>query len=113
LGLAVATPLEVTEAIETLHGGGPADFRNIVWTLLAEMLLWAKLNHTEGRFPAAEAAIENGSAWAKFGSSSKPKERPGTSRGPSATTRCAIVAPLPAPSTSYVARVDAREIGSL
>src|SRR5215510_14233009 len=67
LGNAVGNSLEVIEAIETLKGGGPLDFREHCLHACAHMLVLGKRaqNLTEGR-SMAETALANGSALEKF-----------------------------------------------
>jgi pyrimidine-nucleoside phosphorylase len=67
LGRAVGNILEVKEAIATLNGGGPADFRELCLTAVAIMLVQAKLvpSLEEGK-KRAEANLQNGKALAKF-----------------------------------------------
>jgi pyrimidine-nucleoside phosphorylase len=113
LGLAAGNALEVVEAIETLHGRGPADFRQHCVDVAAEMLLIAGVvsSPEEGRARAA-GALDDGTAWAKFrewigaqGGDLRFVDEPG--RLPVAP----LSAPLPAPRSGYVARADAREVG--
>jgi pyrimidine-nucleoside phosphorylase len=67
LGTAVGNSLEVCEAIETLHGKGPADFREHCLTLAAHLLsLGGKAaGLAEGRQMAVQA-LSNGQAWEMF-----------------------------------------------
>ena len=67
LGHAVGNALEVVEAIDTLHGGGPADFHEHCLYVSAHMLLLGKRakDLDEGR-RMAEGSIVNGSAFEKF-----------------------------------------------
>ena len=67
LGWAVGNALEVREAIDVLHGGGPADFREHCLEASAHMLQLGKRAGTlaEGRHQA-EQALQDGSAWEKF-----------------------------------------------
>ena len=67
LGCAVGNSLEVVEAIDTLKGGGPADFREHCLHVSAHMLVLGKRAKTleEGR-KTAEKAIADGSAFEKF-----------------------------------------------
>jgi len=67
LGCAVGNSLEVIEAIETLHGGGPVDFREHCLRVCAHMLVLGKRakDLEEGR-AMAEKAIADGSAFEKF-----------------------------------------------
>jgi pyrimidine-nucleoside phosphorylase len=67
LGFAIGNSLEVTEAIETLKGGGPADFRHLCEYLATQMLLLALPGVT---LPQARAKIsrllESGQAVERF-----------------------------------------------
>jgi pyrimidine-nucleoside phosphorylase len=67
LGNAVGNALEVVEAIETLHGRGPQDFREHCLHVSAHMLVLGKRakDLKEGR-SMAERSIADGSAWEKF-----------------------------------------------
>ena len=67
LGFAVGNSLEVIEAIETLKGGGPEDFREHCLYVSAHMLVLGKRakNLEEGR-AMADKAIADGSAFEKF-----------------------------------------------
>ncbi len=67
LGEAVGNSLEVTEAIDTLHGGGPADFREHCLHVSAHMLVLGRVapNLEAGR-RMAEDAISSGKAFEKF-----------------------------------------------
>jgi pyrimidine-nucleoside phosphorylase len=67
LGRAVGNAVEVVEAIEFLQGGGPADFREVVLALSAEMLvLGERAESTEAARSKLETCIEDGSAMARF-----------------------------------------------
>ena len=67
LGCAVGNSLEVIEAIETLKGGGPEDFREHCLHVSAHMLVLGKRTKDLGEGRAlAEKAIANGSALEKF-----------------------------------------------
>jgi len=67
LGEAVGNALELEEAIETLHGRGPADFRLLVTILAGHMLaMGEKAPTAEAGRAMAERALDDGSAWAKF-----------------------------------------------
>ncbi len=67
LGEAVGNAIELKEAIETLHGRGPADFREHCFTIAAHMLLLGEKAKTlEAAHSMAEKAISDGKAWEKF-----------------------------------------------
>jgi pyrimidine-nucleoside phosphorylase len=113
LGCAVGNALEVREAIDTLHGGGPADFREHCLHVAAQLLVLAKHARTAAAARAElEAALENGQAWAKFtqlvaaqGGDVLVVEQP--EKLPTAR----LIEAVPSPRTGYLRRVDAREIG--
>ena len=62
LGLAVGNSLEVCEAIETLKGGGPEDFRKLCIELSAQMLFLAEHGDLKKCRAMAEDAIASGRA---------------------------------------------------
>lgn len=67
LGIAVGNALEVREAIDTLHGGGPIDFREHCLVVASHMLLaGGKADSLDASRRMAEEALRTGSAWEKF-----------------------------------------------
>ncbi len=67
LGIAVGNALEVREAIDTLHGGGPIDFREHCLVVASHMLLaGGKADGLDASRSMAEEALRTGSAWEKF-----------------------------------------------
>ena len=113
LGLAVGNALEVSEAIETLHGRGPDDFRQHCVDVAGEMLLIAGAAESPaaGRAKAAGTLVD-GSAWAKF------RQFVGAQGGdvafvddPRKLPQAPVVRPLAAPRAGYVAGLDAGEVG--
>ena len=67
LGCAVGNALEVREAVETLRGGGPDDFRLHCLEVASHMLLIGKLAQDEGQGRLmAEKALAGGTALAHF-----------------------------------------------
>ena len=67
LGRAVGNSLEVREAIDTLRGEGPADFKEVVFALGSPMLMLAGRAADEKEARALmEGVIEDGSALDKF-----------------------------------------------
>ena len=113
LGCAVGNALELKEAIETLRGGGPQDFREHCLTVAAHMLLLGgkAAEETQAR-QMGESALREGRAWEKFrtlviaqGGDVAAVEDP--SRLPTAR-RIETVA---APRSGYLSRVDARIVG--
>jgi pyrimidine-nucleoside phosphorylase len=113
LGLAAGNALEVVEAVDTLQGRGPSDFRRHCVDVAAEMLLiaGAVASPEEGRARAA-GTLDDGTGWALF-------RRWIAAQGgdlhfvdnPSRLPKAPLIAPLLAPRSGYVARADAREVG--
>jgi len=67
LGCAVGNALELKEAIETLHGGGPEDFREHCITVSSHMLvLGHRVDKVETAREQVEQALDNGNAWSRF-----------------------------------------------
>ncbi|MEG1953053.1 MAG: pyrimidine-nucleoside phosphorylase [Hydrogenoanaerobacterium sp.] len=66
LGSAIGNSLEVTEAVDTLHGNGPADFTEVCLQLASNMLFLADKGDVASCRKLAEEAIANGSAFAKL-----------------------------------------------
>jgi pyrimidine-nucleoside phosphorylase len=67
LGFAVGNSLEVVEALHTLRGGGPADFREHCLHACAHMLvLGGRAATLQEARAQAEKAVANGSALEKF-----------------------------------------------
>lgn len=67
LGNAVGNALEVKEAIDTLHGQGPADFREHCLLVASHMLLLAgKAQDLLAARRTAEKNLDNGNGWEMF-----------------------------------------------
>ncbi|GAA5416934.1 pyrimidine-nucleoside phosphorylase [Paraliobacillus ryukyuensis] len=67
LGFAIGNALEVKEAIDTLHGHGPADLHELCLTLGSQMVYLAnKANSIEEARSMLEDAIQSGKAIEKF-----------------------------------------------
>ncbi len=114
LGLAAGNALEVVEAIATLQGAGPADFRQHCVDVAAEMLLIARAvaSPEEGRTRARPARSLTGLPGHCSGAGLRPRAATcASSMIPARLPRAPLIAPLPAPRSGYVARADAREVG--
>lgn len=113
LGCAVGNALEVREAIDTLHGRGPADLRQHCLAASAHMLrLGHKADSVEEGEKLAAHLLDSGQAWIKFvalvqaqGGDVDMIEQP--DRLPQAR----LVQDVPAPRSGYIAAMDAAEIG--
>jgi pyrimidine-nucleoside phosphorylase len=113
LGRAVGNALEVMEALETLRGGGPPDFREHCLVIGAEMLLLGGLARSpeEARDKLLKT-LEDGSALDKFrvwvhaqGGDARVVDEPAL------LPQAPVIEPTPAPRSGYVAGIDAREVG--
>jgi pyrimidine-nucleoside phosphorylase len=113
LGRAVGNALEVKEAIATLQGGGPPDFREHCLVVASHMLvLGGKAESEQDGRRMAEEAIANGQAWKRFrelvrvqgGDLSYVDE-------PERLPAAALVEAVDAPRSGWLAQVHARRIG--
>jgi pyrimidine-nucleoside phosphorylase len=112
LGHAVGNALELREALDTLHGGGPHDFRDHCLEVGAHMLLLAgKAQTLQGARVRLELALQDGSAYAKF------RQLVGAQGGdvhvvdnPDLLPKAALVELVSAPRSGYLAEVNACEI---
>ncbi|HUH96633.1 MAG TPA: thymidine phosphorylase [Anaerolineales bacterium] len=113
LGHAVGNALEVIEALETLKGGGPKDFREHCLQVSAHMLaLGGRAHDLEGGRRMAQKAIADGSAFEKFrvlvraqGGDVSYVDDPGK------LPRAKFVEQVGAPRGGWLAQVDARSVG--
>ncbi len=113
LGQAVGNALELREALDTLHGRGPADFRQHCLTLAGQMLLLAgRARHAAEATAHLERLLDNGQALAKF------REWIAAQGGdlacvddPTRLPRARHVEEVTAPCSGYVAGLNAREVG--
>jgi pyrimidine-nucleoside phosphorylase len=109
LGAAVGNALEIREAIATLRGEGPADFRELVIDAVAHLLALSDLgiDEHEGR-RRAEAAVQDGSALAAY-------ERWIRAQGGDPDEAALPVAPVVrevlAPRSGHVVRLAALPVG--
>lgn len=113
LGQAVGNALEVQEAIETLQGGGPNDFREHCLTVAAHMLVLGGLVETEAQArEKASATLQDGSAWQRFrllvsaqgGDVSYVDD-------PQRLPQAKHIETIAAPKSAYIKRINARVVG--
>ena len=113
LGVAVGNALEVIEAIDTLHGDGPADFREHCLQVSAHMLMLGRraLDLESGR-RMAETAIASGAAFEKF------RVLVGAQGGdvsfldnPTKVPKAKFIEVVTADRSGYLSQVNARTIG--
>jgi pyrimidine-nucleoside phosphorylase len=113
LGEAVGNVLEVKEAIATLQGGGPQDFREHCLMVAGHMLaLGGLVPDASAGQGQAHKALEEGRGWERFkqlvaaqGGDASYVEHP--ERLPGAP----VIRTIPAPRAGYLAGVHARMVG--
>ena len=113
LGHAVGNALEVVEAIETLHGGGPADFREHCLYVSAHMLLLGKRakDLDEGR-SMAERSIADGLAFEKFRVLVQAQGGDVSFvDNPDKFPKAKLVDVVKAPRSGFISQVHARSVG--
>jgi pyrimidine-nucleoside phosphorylase len=110
LGAAVGNALEVREALDTVRGGGPADFTELVLDACARLLALSDLDidEAEGR-RRAHRAMSDGSAEATWRSWI---EAQGGTADESALPRAPVVREVTAPRSGYVHDLSAIRIGN-
>lgn len=114
LGHAVGNALEVTEAVATLRGHGPADFTDHCLTVAAHMLLLGdRASSLEEALALAREQLASGAAWERFkamvahqGGAVEAVEDPGRM-----LPRARLVEPVTAPRAGHVAWIGARDVG--
>jgi pyrimidine-nucleoside phosphorylase len=113
LGNAVGNALEVMEAIDTLHGGGPEDFREHCLHVAAHMLVLGEKAHdlAEGRKMSGEA-VDNGSAYEKLRTLVKAQGGDVSYVDhPEKLPRAKWIEVVEAPRSGWLAEVQARTVG--
>jgi pyrimidine-nucleoside phosphorylase len=113
LGVAVGNALEVREALATLRGGGPADFREHCLVIGAHLLVLAETAPTlKAARARLEAALADGQAMEKFRALVAAQGgNLGAIGEPDGLPRAAFIETVPAHRTGYLAQVDAAEVG--
>jgi pyrimidine-nucleoside phosphorylase len=108
LGRAVGNALEVREAWETVSGGGPPDFRELVVDSAAQLLALSDLgvDEAEGR-RRAERALDDGTALAAF---DRWVRAQGGDPDPARLPVAPVVRPVSAPAGGHVRELRARRV---
>jgi pyrimidine-nucleoside phosphorylase len=110
LGWAVGNALEVSEAYETLAGGGPSDFRELVVVAATHLLALSDLGLDEGAArERVTASLADGSALAAY---ERWIRAQGGDPAPDALAQAPCVRPLPAPRAGFVRAVRARQVAA-
>jgi pyrimidine-nucleoside phosphorylase len=109
LGRAVGNALEIREALDTVRGGGPPDFTELVLDACARLLAYSDLgiDVEEGR-RRAEAAVAAGTAHETY---ERWIRAQGGDPSPHALPEAAVQLLVPAPRDGIVERVGALAIG--
>ena len=106
LGRTVGNALEVREAIEALHGGGPADLRELTIALASDLLTASGLDGSPER---VAAALDDGTAHARF--VRWIEAQGGDLEHPDALALAPDAVDLPADRDGVVAELDALAFG--
>jgi len=113
LGNAVGNAVELREALDTLHGGGPADFRQHCLTIASQMLVQTNLYEDEDETVQhltflldSQRALQKLRQWieAQGGDISYVDD-------PDLLPTARFIRELPASRSGYVADLNAREVG--
>jgi pyrimidine-nucleoside phosphorylase len=113
LGLAVGNALEVREAIQTLQGAGPNDFKEHCLEVAGHVLMLAGRVQTliDGKRMALEM-LEKGAAFEKFWQLVKAQGGDVSMiEEPSKLPKASIIETVPSPTTGYMQEIHALEIG--
>ncbi|MBN1304420.1 MAG: thymidine phosphorylase [Anaerolineales bacterium] len=115
LGFAVGNALEVVEAIETLQGGGPGDFREHCLHVAAQMLVLGRVVQDEAAARSlAGQAIADGRAFQQF---RVLVEAQGGDVSyvdtPQKLPRAEFVQMVEAPRSGYLSQIEARAFGEM
>ena len=113
LGRAVGNALEVREAIETLQGGGPEDFRELCLVLGSQMLMAGeKARSREEAEKMLKGVIQDGSALENLAQFVEAQGgNPQAVYRPELLPRADIVKTVPAPVSGYVSHIACDEVG--
>ncbi len=114
LGLAVGNALEVIEAIETLKGNGPKDFKDLCYIFSAHLLIDAKLAKTEDEaLKMVDEAVRSGKALETFKQFVKAQGgNPAVADDYSLFEQAKYKFDVLAEASGYVSKIDALTIGN-
>jgi pyrimidine-nucleoside phosphorylase len=113
LGFTVGNALEVKEALDVLHGAGPADFREHCLAACDHMLvLGGRAANLETARKLAEAAVANGSAFETFRKLVKAQGGDVSYVDqPDKMAKAHFVESVPSPESGFLSQIHARLIG--
>jgi pyrimidine-nucleoside phosphorylase len=113
LGQAVGNAIEVREAIETLRGGGPADFREHCLVVAGHLLaLGGRAQDEQHGLALAQKALDGAEGWERF------RELVAAQGGevrvvdhPDLLPKARWIETVPAPRSGYLQGINARIVG--
>lgn len=113
LGFAVGNALEVREALDTLHGGGPEDFREHCLVVATHLLkLGEKAATLQEARRMAETALKEGRAWEFF------KQLVAAQGGdvryienPQLLPKASLIETVPSPQSGFLSEINAQDVG--
>ncbi len=113
LGHAVGDAVELKEAIDTLHGGGPSDFREHCLIVAGHLLaLGGKTDDEHEGKHLAEQALADGRGWEMFKRLVKAQGGDvAYIENPELLPAARLVEVVPAPCTGYLSGINARIVG--
>jgi pyrimidine-nucleoside phosphorylase len=113
LGRMVGNALEVTEALDCLQGGGPADLRQVTLALAAEAVVAVEPGTThEEATDRLASVLDRGSALERFRMLVEAQGGDGRIvEDSSLLPRAPVSAPLPSPADGFVGALDAYGVG--
>lgn len=113
LGNAVGNALELKEAIQTLRGNGPKDFREHCLVVAGHMLALAGAtpNEEQGK-RMAQSALQDGRGWERFKILVAAQGGDvGYIEDPTRLAQASLIEQVPAPRSGYLKEINARVIG--
>lgn len=113
LGNAVGNALELHEAIETLHGGGPVDFREHCLVAAAHLLVLGRMaRNVEDGMVQAESVLDSGNAWRRFHALVKAQGGDVSFiEKPNQLPRAKIIEEVRVARTGYMSGINTRVVG--
>jgi pyrimidine-nucleoside phosphorylase len=113
LGQAVGNAIEVREAIDTLHGAGPTDFREHCIEVSAQLLvLGQKAKEEEQGRAMARSVLDGGQAWERFRALVEAQGgQLDFIDNPERLPEARLVEQVQAPRSGYLKTIHAREVG--
>lgn len=112
LGQNVGNSLEVAEAVEVLHGNGPADLVQVCVNLAGNMLYLAGKGDIDSCIQQAKQALSDGSAFQKLREMAEAQGGdPSVLDDPSRFPQAGTIHTVAAPKDGYIASMQTEEIG--